>query len=70
MDFLKKLEFFQEELFDELKERRANCVKINNVAINSNSKSSHGHFPITIILMPGESQTIEAPSLPSVLTHY
>lgn len=52
------LEFFQEELYDGLKERRVNCIKINNVAININSSSSCGLFPVSIILMPEESQTL------------
>lgn len=43
-------------------------MKINNVAINSSSKSSCGLFPISGILMPEESQAVEAPSLPGVLT--
>lgn len=39
------LEIFQEELYDGLKEGRgANCIQINNVAININSNSNCGLF--------------------------
>lgn len=40
MEIIFLLEFFQEELYDGIKERKANCMKINNVAININSNSS------------------------------